>query len=92
MGHALLFLTYALVLGSALAGFVGAPFWTFVVGGACLSMIPIWEQEKLRSRFTSLRATNVLGMSHLASIVDSCIVSAAAWAIGALLRLVLMSV
>jgi hypothetical protein len=81
-----------ITLASACAGLVNAPIWTFLLCGSGLALIAIWEQQKLRSRFGDLGAGDVLSMAHLASVADGCIVAAAAWGVGMLLRAALLVV
>jgi hypothetical protein len=85
-------LATTVVVGSALAGLLGLPFWAFLAAGSALSLISIWEQEKLRPRFAALGSTNMLTMAHLASVTDSCLVAASAWGVGLLFRFLLQSV
>jgi hypothetical protein len=84
-------LAAAIVVASALAGLVGLPFWAFLVAGLGLSIISVSEQQKLWPRFAAIGSTNMLTMAHLAALADSCLVSAAAWGAGFLLRHLLAS-
>ena len=85
-------LASAIICVCALAGMIGLPFWTFLAGGLCLSLISMWDQEKLRPRFVAVGATNMLTMANLAGLADSCFVAGAAWGVGAAFRFLLLSV
>jgi hypothetical protein len=85
-------LAAGIVTGSALAGLLGLPFWVFLPGGVSLSLISLWDQEKLRPRFAAVGATSMLASANLASLADSCLVTGAAWCVGAAFRFVLQSV
>jgi len=82
----------AAVAGSVLAGLAGMSAWSFLIGGLCLTFVALWDQEKLRPRFASVGATNVLATANLASVADGFLVSGAAWCLGAAFRFVLQSV
>jgi len=86
------YLAVAAVAGCVLAGLAGITVWSFLAGGLCLSLISLWDHEKLRSRFAAVGATSMLAMANLASVADSFLVSGAAWCLGAAFRLVLQSV
>ena len=86
------YLAVAAVAGCVLAGLIGLSVWSCLIGGLCLSLISLWDQEKLRSRFAAVGATSMLAMANLASVADSLLVSGAAWCLGAGFRLVLQSV
>jgi hypothetical protein len=85
------YLAAAALAGCVLAGLAGLSVWSFLVGAACLSLISLWDQEKLRSRFAAVGATSMLAVANLASVADSLLVSGAAWCLGAVFRLVLQS-
>jgi hypothetical protein len=86
------YLAVIAVVGSMLAGIAGLSVWSFLIGGLCLSLISVLDQEKLRPRFAAVDATSMLGMANLASVADGFLVSAAAWCLGAAFRFVLQSV
>jgi hypothetical protein len=86
------FLAFAAIAGCVIAGLTGVPFWSFLLGGLCLSLISVWDYEKLRPRFTVIEATGMLTMANLASAADNFLVAGAAWCLGAVFRLVLQSV
>ena len=83
-------LACAITLASACAGLLNAPVWTFLICGSGLALIAIWDQQKLRTRFAAVGASEVLSSAHLASLADACVVSAAAWGVGMLLRAVVL--
>jgi hypothetical protein len=85
-------LAATIIIGSALAALVGLPFWTFLAGGLCLTGISVFSQEKLRPRLVAAGSTQILMTANLASLADSCLVTAAAWCVGALFRLAIIAV
>jgi hypothetical protein len=85
-------LAAGIVAGSAIAGLLGVSFWVFMACGISLSLISLWDQEKLRPRFAAVGATSMLTMANLASLADSCLVTGAAWCVGVVFRFVLQSV
>ena len=86
------YMALAVVAGCVLAGLAGISVWSFLVGGLCLSLISLWDHEKLRPRFTAIGATGMLAMANLASAADSFLVAGIAWCLGAVFRFVLQSV
>jgi hypothetical protein len=86
------FLAFAVIAGCMLAGLAGISVWSLLVGGVCLSLISLWDHEKLRARFTAVGATGMLAMANLASAADSFLVAGGAWCLGAVFRFVLQSV
>jgi len=80
------------VPGCVLAGFAGMSVWSLLGGALCLSLISMWDQEKLRPRFRAVSATSMLAMANLASVADAILVSGAAWCLGAVFRLALQSI
>jgi hypothetical protein len=80
------------VVGCLLAGLAGISAWSFLVGGLCLSLASLWDQEKLRPRFVAIGATNMLATANLASVADGFFVSGAAWCLGAAFRFVVQSI
>jgi hypothetical protein len=85
-------LAFTAIAGCVIAGLTGVPFWSFLLGGLCLSLISLWDHEKLRLRFTAIGATGMLAMANLASAADNFLVAGVAWSLGAVFRLVLQSV
>jgi hypothetical protein len=82
-------LAATIIVGCALAALVGLPFWTCLAGGLCLTGLSVRSQEKLRPRFVAAGSTQMLMTANLASLADSCLVTTAAWCVGALFRLAL---
>jgi hypothetical protein len=82
----------AIVCTCALAALLGLPFWTSLVGGLCLALSAIWNHEKLRPRFVAVRAAHMLTTTNFASLADSCLVTSAAWCVGAAFRFLLQTV
>ena len=85
-------LAAGLVLCSALAGLLAAPFWSFLLAGSGLALTAIWEQRMLRVRFATVGASEMLAMAHLASIANACFTAGAAWGVGVILRLAVLSI
>jgi hypothetical protein len=85
-------LAVGLVLCSALAGLLGAPFWSFLLAGSGLALTAVWEQRMLRVRFAIVGANEILVVAHLASIANACFTAAAAWGVGMIFRLAVMSI
>lgn len=85
-------LAAGLVGVSAIAGVAGAPLWVSFLTGLGLSSISIREQHKLRVRFADAGTGDVLTASHVASVANSCLTAAAAWCVGAILRLAVQSI
>jgi hypothetical protein len=86
------YIAVAAVAGCVLAGLAGMSVWSFLGGAFCLSLISLWDHEKLRPRFTTVGATSMLAMANLASVADAILVSGAAWCLGAVFRLALQSI
>jgi len=80
------------VAACVLAGVAGLPVWSSIIGGLCLTLIALWDHEKLRQRFSAVGATHMLAMANLAGVLDGFLVSFAAWCLGAAFRFVLQSV
>jgi hypothetical protein len=84
-------LAAAIISACAVAALAGFPFWTCLAGGLCLTLVSVWNHEKLRPRFVAVGSTQMLMTANLASLADSCLVTAAAWCLGAAFRFVLAS-
>ncbi len=84
-------LGYAIVVSTALLALAGAPWWSALVGGCALSLISIWEQEKLRARFAAVGASDMLTVSALASLATACMATSAAFALGRVVGMILLS-
>jgi hypothetical protein len=85
-------LVASLVLASVIVGLVGLPVWLSVLCGLSLSLIAIRDQERLRPRFVSVRATNLVTTANMASLAESCLVTGVAWCLGAGFKFVLQSI
>jgi hypothetical protein len=84
-------LAATIISGCALAALLGLPFWICVAGGLCLTLTSVWCHEKLRPRFLAVGSTQMLMTANLASLADSCLVTAAAWCVGAVFRWLLVA-
>jgi hypothetical protein len=84
-------LAATIIIGCALAALAGLPFWACMAGGLCLTVVSVWNQEKLRPRFVAIGSPQMLMTANLASLADSCLVAGAAWCVGALFRLALIA-
>lgn len=72
------------ILLTAIAGFVGAPAWTALIGAAVLFSISYHEQRKLAMRFAYLGITHVLTSVHWQSAGYALLASGAAYGAGVL--------
>ena len=75
-------ISYSTIVFTAFAGLVSAPWWFAVISGCALSLIGIWEQQKLRARFAAVGASEMLTASALASLATACITTGAAYILG----------
>ena len=80
-----------MIVLSAVLGLAGAPIWLSLIAGLALSSIAILKQLKLRARFVVVGSESLLANTQLASLMNGCLTTAAAWGVGALFRLVLQS-
>lgn len=85
-------LAFTSILLTALAAFAGAPLWVVGIGAAALFWISLREQRKLASRFADLGASHMLTMTHWQSAGHAVLASGAAFGLGALSRLALLSI
>ncbi len=85
-------LAFTSILLTALAAFGGAPIWIVALGAAVLFSISLREQRKFAARFANLGVSHVLTMAHWQSAGHAILASGAAFGLGALSRLVLLSV
>ena len=82
----------AIVIAAAISGVVGLPFWTAMVGGCGLALIATRQQHKLRPRYASVGAADMLMTAHAASLLNALLTTLAAWGVGLVLRWAVMSV
>src|SRR5262245_6098823 len=73
---------YGLVVATAITGLLHWPVWAAVVGGTAIGLVNIAEETKLRARFASIGANDVLTTAHLASLATGWLAGLAAWALG----------
>ncbi len=85
-------LAYGICLACAGAGLAGVALWAIFAAGLSLSLIAIWEQQKLKARFNAVGANEVLTTAYSASVTYGCLTAASAWSIGFAFRLALQSV
>ena len=76
--------SYTVLVCTALAGLLGAPWWLALITGSAVSLSSIRQQQKLRARFAAVDALDVLAVSGLASLATGCLAAAAAFALGRL--------
>jgi hypothetical protein len=81
-----------MIIGSAIAGLAGLPFWVSVLFGGCLALTAIRKQSKLRGWFASIRASDRLLEAHAASVFNAAAIALAAWGVGYILRLIVLTV
>lgn len=74
--------SYSIIVSTAFAGVAAAPWWFVVISGCALSLVSIWEQQKLRARFAAVGASEVLTASALASLATACITAGIAYVLG----------
>jgi hypothetical protein len=75
-------LTYAALVLTSFAAVAGAPWWFALATGTVISLVSIWDQQKLRARFAAVGASDVLATSALASLATGCIGALAAFVLG----------
>ncbi|MBS0231887.1 MAG: hypothetical protein JSR99_00190 [Proteobacteria bacterium] len=85
-------LAFTSILFTALAAFAGAPIWVALIGAAILFSISLREQRKFAARFSNLGVSHVLTMAHWQSAGHALLASGAAFGVGALSRVALMSI
>jgi hypothetical protein len=83
-------LTYFALVLTSLAAVIGSPWWVALGAGAAISLVSIWEQQKLRARFAAVGATDVLTTSALAALATGCIGALGAFMIGRVVGLLVM--
>ncbi|PPD06876.1 MAG: hypothetical protein CTY28_11620 [Hyphomicrobium sp.] len=81
---------FSLFVLAAALGVAGQPIWTSALVGTALGAVAFARQYALRERFAAVGASEVLGTAHLASFASALLFCAAAWAVGAGLRLGLL--
>ncbi len=81
-------IAYVTIVTTAFAALAGAPWWVAVVCGCLLALISITEQQKLAMRFEAIGAMHVLSVAGIASLGNGLMAGGAAYAIGAVLRII----
>ncbi|MGO4686243.1 hypothetical protein [Hyphomicrobium sp. 2TAF46] len=80
-------LAFTSILFTALAAFAGAPIWAALIGAAILFSISLREQRKFAARFSNIGASHMLTMAHWQSAGHAMLASGAAFALGAVVRI-----
>ena len=73
---------YIIMFVTAFGALFGAPFWAALLGGTVLALIEVVEQDKLRSRFAAIGASDVLATAHLSALAVGWLAGTAAWCLG----------
>jgi hypothetical protein len=84
--------SYFIIICTIFAGLAAAPWWFAAISGSVLSLISIWEQQKLRARFVAVGASDVLTASALASLATGCVTTGAAYVLGRMVGVALFGV
>jgi hypothetical protein len=75
-------LAYLILCCTALCAVLGAPWWAALVGGSLLALHSIFGQQKIRARYTTVDASDILPITHLASVGTGWLAGGAAWLLG----------
>jgi hypothetical protein len=75
-------LLYVFSIATACAGLLQYPIWTALVGGTAIAAVSIAEQVKLRPRFATVDARDVLTTAHLACLATGWLAGIASWGLG----------
>ena len=75
-------LLYVFAFATAVAGLLQWPLWIALVGGTAIALVNIAEEAKLRPRFATVGASDVLTTAHLACLATGWFGGLAAWALG----------
>ena len=79
----------ATILTTAVLGYVGAPWWTALVGALALTALSYLELSALRGRLTSVGGGYLFDAAVQARAGHSLLAAAAAYGWGALVKLAL---
>jgi hypothetical protein len=75
-------LLYILSIATASAGLLNLPIWTALIGGTAIAAASLAEQARLRTRFATINAFDVLTTARLATLAMGWIAGIACWALG----------
>lgn len=72
------------ICASFVAGFVRAPWWFWIVGGATLALLAATDPQRLRVSYADMRGLSSLPLvlDDMKIIARECLVSAAAFGVG----------
>lgn len=73
---------YACIIVSAAVGYFNGPWWTALLGGMALASLSITEQQKQRSRFAAVGASEVLMVAGLAGFANALLIAGGAYVMG----------
>lgn len=81
------------IFASFVAGFVRAPWWFWVLGGATLALLAATDHRRLRASYADMRGLSSLPMvlDDVKIIVRECLVSAVAFGAGTGLSYLLLA-
>jgi hypothetical protein len=79
-------LAFTSILAVAIAALAGLSWYVLLPGAASLSLISAFEQRRYRPRLAALSMTQQLPSAAMASLGNSLIAAAAAYALGAIVR------
>jgi len=82
-------LGYATIVATSALGYFGAPWWSLLCGIVALTMLSLRELQPLRPRFSAIGAPYLLENAAYARVGHSVLAAIAAFAWGALVRVVL---
>jgi hypothetical protein len=75
-------LAYLILCCTALCAVLGAPWWAALVGGSLLALQSIFSQQRMRTRYVTADAFDILPITHLASVATGWLAGGVAWLLG----------
>lgn len=79
-------IAYICIVASAAVGYFNGPWWTALLAGLALALLSVAEQQKLRARFATVGATEVLMVAGLATLANAFLTMGGAYVMGRLIR------
>jgi membrane glycosyltransferase len=77
---------YLAVFATAVAAFLGAPFWTLFIGAAVLAAISAAEQSRFAGRSTRFSSSHIMAIAIWQSAGHALLASGAAYSLGYVTR------
>ena len=81
-------IAYLTILGTAVGGLFGAPWFALIVGAVALFIVTLVEHHHFRVRFSAVGMSDVYQSFALSNVGTSLIAATAAYLLGSVVRLV----